>query len=95
MITEPTKKLARKLFAPDDAELVIAALDTAELPLASNNAERVHLAILHLSKGDLENFDRELRMATTDWRDTLVIAGLGHGNWEVVLKSWGVELSAR
>ncbi|MBI3414797.1 MAG: hypothetical protein HY043_05660 [Verrucomicrobia bacterium] len=92
-LTELVRQQVAKTFAPEAAALVIAELEAAELPLIANNGERVHLAILHLCQGDLGLFDRDLRIAKTDWRDTLVAAGLAHGNWPEVLRSRGIEIS--
>ena len=75
-ITERVREEVRRFFAPTQAEEVIAAFETAELPLIANNGERVHLAILLLSQGDISRFHQELRQAKIDWRDTLVAARL-------------------
>jgi len=75
-VTETVRQQARRLFTPADAEEVIAAFNATELPLIANNGERVYLAILLLSRGDMERFRRELRQAKIDWRDTLAAAGL-------------------
>ncbi len=74
-VTEPVCRQARLLFTPANAEEVFAAFSRTELPLIANNGERVCLAILQLSQGDLERFYRELQQAKKDWRDTLVAAG--------------------
>ena len=74
-VTEAVCQQARRLFTPANAEEIIAAFNATELPLIANNGERVCLAILQLSQGDMERFRRELRQARIDWRDTLVAAG--------------------
>jgi len=52
------------------------------LPLTNraNDAfwDRVRLAVLKLSSGDLQKLKREIEAAKRDWRDTLVAAGFGH-----------------
>ncbi len=73
-VTETVCQEARRLFTPANAEEIIAAFSTTEFPLIANNGERVCLAILQLSQGDMERFCRELRQAKTDWRDTLLAA---------------------
>ena len=75
-LTEAVCQEARRLFAPANAEEVIAAFGRTEFPLIANNGERVCLAILQLSAGDMDRFYRELQQATIGWRDTLVAAGL-------------------
>jgi len=67
---------ARRLFAPANAEEIIAAFTRTEFPLIANNGEGVCLAILHFSQGEMDRFCRELQQARIDWRDTLVSADL-------------------
>jgi hypothetical protein len=64
------------LFAPAQVAEVIAALEDTDFPLIANNGERVCLAILLLSQGEITRFQQELRQAKIDWRDTLVAAHL-------------------
>jgi len=52
-ITQTVRKQIARFFRPPNAEEVISALEGATLPLVANNAERVHLAILLLSRGDI------------------------------------------
>ncbi len=75
-ITQAVCQQARRLFTPANSEKVIMALGRTEFPLIANNGERVCLAVLQLSEGDMDRFYRELQQATIDWRDTLVAAGL-------------------
>jgi hypothetical protein len=72
---------------------VIAAFNATDLPLIANNGERVFLAILLLSRGDMNKFRMELKQAKTDWRDTLVAAGLANADWPGVLRAEGIEIS--
>ena len=90
--TETVCQQARRFFTPANAEEVITAFDATELPLISNNGERVYLAILLLSRGDMVRFCRELQQAKIDWRDTLVAAGLANGDWPAVLREEGIEI---
>ena len=82
-----------KTFSPADAAAVCAELAAADLPLIANNGERVHLALLHLAAGDLAQFRRHLVIARTDWRDTLVAAGLADAGWPEVLQERGIKLT--
>lgn len=93
IVTDLVKREARKLFAPDEADLVISELETTQIPLVDNGPglERVHLAILYLSDGDLRVFDQTLNRGKIDFRDTLVNAGLAHANWPEVLRSRGID----
>lgn len=93
IITDLVKQQARKLFPPDDAELVLSTLGTTRLPLIPDGQapERIHLAILYLSGGDLREFDQTLRNGLIDWRDTLVAAGLANADWPEVLRSRGID----
>ena len=71
-VTDAVCQQARRLFTPANAGEIITVFSTTELPLIANNGERVCLAILQLSQGDM---DRELQQAKIDWRDMLLVAG--------------------
>ena len=89
-VTEPVKHLARQTLSSDDADLVIAEFESSNLPLISNNYERVFLAVLHLADSDLQRFDRAWRLARDDWRDVLVADGLADEDWPAVLQRRGI-----
>jgi hypothetical protein len=92
-VTELVCQQARRFFSPANAQEVIAALEATDLPLIANNGERVFLAILLLSRGDMDKFRIGLKQAKTDWRDTLVAAGLANSDWPGVLRSQGIEIN--
>jgi len=93
VVTDLVKQQVQKLFASDEAQLVISELETSRLPLIADGEapERIHLAVLHLSGGDLRVFDQAIRGGMIDWRDTLVAAGLGDADWPDVLRSRGID----
>jgi hypothetical protein len=93
IVTELVRQQARKMFAPDEADLVISELETTHIPLIDDGTapERIHLAILYLSDGDLREFDQTLNRGRMDFRDTLVAAGLAHADWPAVLRSRGID----
>ena len=74
-VTPLVRQRAAEIFPPAEAATACAALAHADLPLIANNGERVHLAVLHLSRGDLAQFHDQLALAQTDWRDVLLAAG--------------------
>jgi hypothetical protein len=81
----------------DASPSVIAALAGTPLPFldAPNRArerDRVHLAIIKLSAGDAARVVDILKLATRDWRDTLVAAGLANGDWPEVLRAEGFSV---
>ena len=86
-VTEPVRHLARQTFPPEEADLIIAEFEASDLPLISNNGERVFLAVLHLAASDLARFDRAWRLARGDWRDGLVAGGLAGEDWPAVVRS--------
>ena len=70
------------LFAPVDQETII------EMMIEECNAERVHtssedsleriqLAVLKLSNGEVNKFLAAAELAQLDWRDVLMAAGFG------------------
>ncbi len=68
-------------FDAEAADLVIGALGELDTLPGPQTAERVQAAIVKLSRGDLERFDRALEEARRDWRDVLVAAGFEHEDW--------------
>jgi hypothetical protein len=82
-----------RLFGPSRAAEVVTALDQADLSLGLTNPDRVQLAILLLSHGDMDRFRDALRTARQDWRDTLIAAGLADDDWSEVLLRQGIDLS--
>jgi hypothetical protein len=93
IVTDLVRQQVHKLFAPEAAALVISELETSHLPgVADGEApERIHLAALHLSSGDLKKFDEAFRGGMIDWRDTLCAAGLGDTDYPDVLRSRGID----
>jgi hypothetical protein len=93
-LANSVRREATRLFPPDQVLSVLDQLASTELPLAGDRPERIHLAILHLSHGDMHRFKRQLANARLDWRDTLVVDGLANEDWREVLRGRGIELDA-
>lgn len=79
---------------PADAETVIGSLEATALPFLdapdrARERDRVHLAIIKLSSGDVAQLPKILDYARRDWRDVLVWSGLGQPNWPDVLRAAG------
>jgi hypothetical protein len=90
-LTNAVKQQVKRFFLKSQVDAVTAELKGVRLPLISDNGERVHLAVLLMSRGDIETFRRLLKEATIDWRDTLVSAGLADEDWPEVLRHAGVH----
>jgi hypothetical protein len=60
IVTDLVRRQARKLFSPEEADLVISELETTRISLIDDGTapERIHLAILYLSDGDLRELIR-------------------------------------
>jgi len=91
-IAGSVRKLAAQLFHPQRVQEALDLLAATELPLTSRSPERVHLALLLLSRGEFASLEEEVREAAKDWRDTLCAAGLEHENWREVLHAKGITL---
>ena len=81
-----------KTFDEEGSVAVKNALEKADYPLIGPNRERVELALIHLSSGNLNRFSDLLTEAKKDWRDTLLGANLGYDNWLDVLQARGIHL---
>jgi len=88
-----TLHLVRRIFPPREHALIIATLEArcgSGLPLwdspTPEGLERIRFAVLKLSSGSVQEFERAIAIANADWRDVLVAAGFGssvlaHRNW--------------
>lgn len=69
-------------FAPETAPAVVAALRA--MPTAAyggQDPERIHAAHVLGTDGDWNLFELRRDLARLDWRDLLVVGGLGDGGW--------------
>ena len=93
-VSELVRGEIQRRFSPSDADELRTLLEKTEIPFldapdrASERA-RVHLAILLDANGDLDRARRGVELATWDWRDLLVTAGMEHANWPTVLRDAG------
>lgn len=94
-LAHSVRREVARLFPADQVGAVLDQLASTELPLGGDRPERIHLAILHLSQGDMHRFKHQLADARLDWRDTLVADGLANGDWREVLRGRGIELDPR
>ena len=65
VVTDLVREQGRRVFGDEEARLVMSELETAQLPFVDDGEapERIHLAILDLSGGDLARFDKFMRSA--------------------------------
>ena len=71
------------LFTPEEHETVTEMLteecNAERLYTSSEDAiERIQLAVLRLSNGEIDKFLAAIELAQIDWRDVLVAAGFGN-----------------
>jgi hypothetical protein len=84
-----TRRLAAKVeldFPEIEREAVIHALERVNLGAwratqPPYGRERVLAAILVLTRTDPDRLAKSIRVAERDWRNALVWAGLGNGDW--------------
>jgi hypothetical protein len=95
VLSELVRAEVRDRFSPADAKVVRAELERAGIPLLPEPGrwrDRILLGILKAADGDVTAFRRALRIARTDWRDLLCVAGLHTENWPAVLKRAGYRV---
>lgn len=94
MIAEVVQQEISKQFSSADVPAIRESLATAlfQIILNDNILEivRVQLAVLQLSKGQMNLFENALETANADWRDVLVASGLDRIDWRQVLSKRGV-----
>ena len=74
-------------FPEEIARCIIDGLESSSFPRCGDNIERLQIAVIILSKGDLDIFREVLIVAREDWRDVLIGAGLAGTNWREVIAS--------
>jgi hypothetical protein len=72
-MTERTLAIVRKMFVADEVAEVARLLDTDCEPV-----ERIHLAVLKLSGGDIYKLIKAIELARVDYRDLFMAAGFGY-----------------
>ena len=94
-LTQQTKDLVEKLFAPQDhfevSEILLTRLgdnlpNIGRITPTNTNIERIRYGALKLSGGDLQKLKR---VAVMDWRDIMVAAGFA--NSLTLQKQWAEE----
>jgi len=66
--------MVKKLFPEHDTEVILSILDMYGVEPYERERERVHLAILKLSKGDEDRLLEHVGMAKRDYRDVIMWA---------------------
>lgn len=85
-LSSRTTSCIERVFADRNARRVASELLRAEcaenVPLWDDNSpeglDRIRIAALKLSEGNLERLREAVSLAQTDWRDVLVAAGFGN-----------------
>ena len=98
MTLEPSRNLVLKKLRdcfpdPAAADEALAILDTYGMESWHRERDRVHLALLKISEGDLEKLRRYTRGAQSDYRDTLVPAEYPE-QWRASSRTPPVEMAA-
>lgn len=71
---EPVQRLARRLFPGVQEAIVLEMLDRYGIEWYERERDRVQVAVLKLSNGDLERLKTMVSHAKMDYRDTLAAA---------------------
>ncbi len=72
----------RLAFTESTSERVLEELrGLPDEAIGGQDPERIQAALVIGSAGDWTTFQRQLDLVKTDWRDALVVAGLGDANW--------------
>ena len=86
-------------FSPQDLLGAKMLLENTSPPLLDNlssvDAARIHMAAIKLAGGELEKLKSVLLLASSDWRDLLLAAGLANADWQQVLAKEGFRIPRR
>ncbi len=73
-ITDHVRKCAARLFEPDELLEVLRILEEE----CYDYGERIHCAVLKISKGDIYRLRDAVKESHIDYRDVLMAADFGH-----------------
>ena len=86
VLTPRLERYVRAQFDPAETDAVLAALREWRIPYEDEPPdERLIAAVVFLAEGRRGGLAMGFDLAATDWRDLLMAAGLGGGNWRSVL----------
>lgn len=94
-VSELVRSVIRTRYSVEQEGEIIGTLEAAAFPDGPawrRTRDRVQLAILLLADADIERFRENATLATQDWRDVLVAAGLQHDDWPEVLNRCGLPV---
>jgi hypothetical protein len=94
-VSELVRSVIRTRYSVEQEGEIIGMLEAIALPndpAWHRTRDRVHLAVLLLAGGELERLRENAALATQDWRDVLVAAGLEHDDWPEVLHRHGLPV---
>jgi hypothetical protein len=81
-ISDRVTKWVEGAFPAADAERVLTELrNLRPQAYGRQDPERIQAAVVIRTEGDWDEFHNRLALANRDWRDSLVAAGLAHGDW--------------
>ena len=96
MIAPTIESNVRSRFAPADAATVLAAFAQMKVPPEEGEwavtRARVQAAILLWGGSDLAKVLEAVAGSQIDWRDTLMMGGLGELNWRSVARHAGFDI---
>jgi hypothetical protein len=77
-----SRRVRRDFPEPGSADEVLRLLSgLVWFPDHPAHSERVQAAVVILARGNVGRLKANLSLATTDWRDVLVAAGLANEDW--------------
>ncbi len=89
MVSARLERWIRSTYPGISADAVLrelAALEREEAAFGGQNPERVAAALAFIGGGDMTRFREAVELLRIDWRDVLVVAGLGNESWSADLE---------
>lgn len=78
-----------RAFGSDAGPIMVVELEAADIPLEGESPDRVHMAVVYGSAGDVHRFRELVGHATVDAREMLEVSGLDGEDWREVLRKSG------
>ncbi len=89
MVSTRLERWIRSTYPGISADTVLrelAVLDRAAEVAGGQNPERIAAALAFIGAGDMSRFREALELLQIDWRDVLVMGGLGGESWPADLE---------
>jgi hypothetical protein len=90
ILTDRVRIEVSRVFSETDAESVLSLFEATDFYCNFlEEIERVRLAMVYGSGGNMDKFKDYIALSKVDYRDVLMSSGLGNSDWKTILLNAG------